>query len=197
LGKRDKGKVKIDRQRAFGYQVNNPGDLLQIDTIVRFEHGIKRYLLTAIDVKSKFAFSYTYKNHSSRSASDFVDKLIKVTPYPINAIQTDNGSEFLADFDKTIARAGIVHFFTYPRCPKQNGCIERFNRTLQEDLVDPNAVYLEETNLDQFNNLLIDYLLFYNTKRVHQTLGNIVPMQAVINYLKKSNMYRTGTNVTI
>ena len=195
LGKRHKGKIRTDRKRAFAYSVNNPGDLFQIDTIVRFEHGIKRYLLTAIDVNSKFAFSYTYKNHSSRSASDFVDKLVKVTPYPIYAIQTDNGSEFLAEFDKTIAKRSIVHFFTYPRCPKQNGCVERFNRTLQEDLVDPNAIYLEETNLDQFNNLLIDYLLFYNTKRIHQTLGNIVPMRAVINYLKKSNMYRTGTDI--
>lgn len=136
LGKRDKGKIKTNRKRAFAYQVSNPGDLFQVDTIVRFEHGIKRYLLTAIDVKSKFAFSYAYKNHSSRSASDFVGKLIQVTPYPIKAIQTDNGCEFLKEFDHAIAKNGIVHFFTYPRCPKQNGCIERFNRTLQEDVVD-------------------------------------------------------------
>ena len=193
LGKRHKGKINIDKKRAFAYQVSKPGDLFQVDTIVRFEHGIKRYIYTAIDTKSKFAFSYTYKSHSSQSASDFLSKLIKVTPYPIYAIQTDNGSEFLSKFDQTMAKVGLVHFFTYPRCPKQNGCVERFNRTLQEDLVDPNAIYLEETNLDQFNNLLVDYLLFYNTKRVHQTLGNIVPMQSVINYLKKSNMYRTGT----
>lgn len=193
LGKRSQGNITIDRKRAFAYEVTNPGDLFQIDTIVRFEHGIKRYIYTAIDTKSKFAFAYTYKSHSSQAASDFLNKLIKVTPYPILAIQTDNGSEFLAWFDKTAKDNTLVHFFTYPRCPKQNGCIERFNRTIQEDLVDPNAIYLEEPNLNKFNNLLIDYLLFYNIRRVHQAINNTVPMQAVINFLKKSNMCRTGT----
>ena len=193
LGKRNKGKVSIDKKRAFAYQVTKPGDLFQIDTIVRFEHGIKRYIYTAIDTKSRFAFAYTYKKHSSQAASDFLEKLIKVTPYPLLAIQTDNGSEFLSLFDKTAKDNALVHFFTYPRCPKQNGCIERFNRTIQEDLVDPNSTLLEEKDLNQFNNLLIDYLLFYNTKRIHQSLNNTVPMDTVINFLKKSNMYRTDT----
>ncbi|MBU1130243.1 DDE-type integrase/transposase/recombinase [Patescibacteria group bacterium] len=193
LGKRNKGRIRRDKKRAFGYEVKKPGDLFQIDTVVRFEHGIKRYIVTAIDVVSKFAFAYTYKNHSSRSTADFAQKLIGVTPYPIKAIQTDNGSEFLKDFDKSIATNSIVHFFIYPRCPKQNGCIERFNRTIQEDFVEENRVLLEEKDLKQFNHLLIDYLLFYNTIRPHHSLKNKVPMKTVTDFLKQSNMYRTDT----
>jgi transposase InsO family protein len=194
LGKRStKRQIIQDKRRVFGYEVNKPGDLFQVDTIVRFEHGIKRYIITAIDVVSKFTFAYCYKSHSSQKTADFVEKLIKVTPYPLMAIQTDNGSEFLLDFDKVIQKLGIVHFFTYPRCPKQNGCIERFNRSLQEEFVDFNAILLEEKETKEFNDRLIDYLLWYNTKRPHKSLGNIPPMQVVVDYLKKSNMYRTDT----
>jgi len=94
LGKRTKGKVKIDKKRVFGYKVSDIGDLVQMDTIVRFEHGIKRYIFSAIDVKSRFAFAYAYKASTSRSAADFIHKLDKVSPFPIKAVQTDNGSEF-------------------------------------------------------------------------------------------------------
>jgi hypothetical protein len=118
LGDRSRRKQVIrDKKRIFGYPVEEPGDLFQVDTIVRFEHGIKRYIITAIDVVSKFAFSFTYKNRSSRTTADFAAKLVRVTPYDIKAIQTDNGSEFLNDFDKVIHSKAIVHFFTYPRCP--------------------------------------------------------------------------------
>ena len=195
LGKRSKNSISIKRDRVFGYEVKDPGDLFQIDTVVRFEHGIKRYIVTAIDVISKFAFAYAYKTHSSRPAADFMQKLIKITPYPIKAIQTDNGSEFLKEFDHQARTNGIVHFFTYPRCPKQNGTIERFNRTIQDDFIDQHASYLEEPSPNNFNNLLIDHLLWYNTQRPHKTLGNIVPMAAVVEYLKKSNMYGTHTHI--
>lgn len=193
LGKRNKSAVRADRQRVFGYEVKEAGDLFQVDTIVRFEHGIKRYIVTAVDVVTKFSFAYTYKNHSSRSASDFSAKLMRVTPYPIRAVQTDNGSEFLKEFDRAIAKAGIVHFFTYPRCPKQNGTIERFNRTLQEEFVEYQAILLEEKDTKPFNDKLIDYLLWYNTKRPHFALHNKPPMEKVVEYLKKSNMYGTDT----
>jgi putative transposase len=193
LGKRTKQTVKQNKKRVFGYQVENPGDLFQIDTLVRFERGIKRYIFTACDVVSKFSFAFAYKSHSSKQTSDFVKKLIQVTPYHIKAIQTDNGSEFLHQFDQIIAKHGIVHFFTYPRCPKQNGVIERFNQTLKEEFIEDYRELLEEKETNIFNNRLIDYLLFYNTQRPHNSLGNQEPMKIIVEYLKKSNMYWTDT----
>lgn len=194
LGKRSKKRnIRFDKKRVFGYEVKDPGDLFQVDTVVRFEHGIKRYIVTAIDVISKFSFAYMYKSHSSASSKDFAEKLIKVAPYPIKAIQTDNGSEFLKEFDQIIAGFGIVHFFTYPHSPKQNACVERFNRTIQEECIDYHAILLTEKETKSFNDKLIDYLLWYNTKRPHFTLKNISPMQKVVEFLKKSNMYGTHT----
>ena len=55
--------------------------------------------------------------------------------------QTDNGSEFEAVFDHYCQHNNILHKWTYPRCPKINGVIERFNRSIQEEWLD---VYQEE-----------------------------------------------------
>jgi putative transposase len=199
LGKRKKGTIRIEKKRVFGYQVNDIGDLVQMDTIVRFEHGVKRYIFSAIDVSSRFAFAYAYKNRSSTSVSDFIQKLDKVSPFTIKAVQTDNGSEFVGKADTTLKDMGIVHLFSYPNSPKQNAFVERLNRTLQEDVVEEYREFLE-LDLDQFNDKLIDYLLFYNTKRPHYSLGNKVPLKLIsdkINHAnfnqQESNMYWTHT----
>ena len=45
----------------------------------------------------------------------------------------------------------------------RQGHIEKFNRSIQEEFIDWQESYFD--NLDDFNNLLIDQLLWYNTRR--------------------------------
>jgi len=72
-------KIKYKKKlRRKGYTPLAPGDLLQIDSIIRFKDGIKRYILTAIDLKSGFFFAYGYSNLSSKSGLDFYQKLESV-----------------------------------------------------------------------------------------------------------------------
>lgn len=191
LHNRNKSKKhsKKDKKRVFGYEIKELGDLVQMDAIVKFNQGVKRYVITAIETQSKVAFAYSYKNLSSKSAADFVSKLIQVAPFPIKAIQTDNGSEFLKSADEAMEKNGIVHFFTYPRSPRSNAFIERFNRTIQEEHINHNEQILF-ANTDIFNNKMMDYLLFYNTQRIHSRISGKVPMDYI---LEKSNMYATDT----
>lgn len=189
LHNRRKPRSRQNKKRVFGYEVKEPGDLIQLDAIVKFDQGIKRYIITAIETKSKFAFAYSYNNLSSKSAADFIEKLVKVAPFSIKAIQTDNGSEFLLLCDQKMQQMGIVHFFTYPRSPKSNAYIERFNRTIQDEFANGHEQTLF-ADTDKFNNELMDYLLFYNTKRIHSRISGKVPMDYI---LEKSNMYATDT----
>lgn len=147
---------------------------IQMDTILRFQDGIKYYFYSAIDTKGKFAFILPYKTLTSANALDFYLKLIQIIPYKILSIQTDNGLEFLGLFDQYLQKQGVPHFFTYPRCPRINGVVERFNRTIQEDFIDYNLDTLHEPKT--FSSKLADYLLFYNLIRPHKTLGNIPPI---------------------
>ena len=180
--------------RRKGYKPEQPGDLLQIDSITLFVDGLKRYIITAIDIESKFAFGFTYETLSSASALDFMQKLILVAPFNIKRIQTDNGLEFEHLFRDFVSKSKIVHFHNYPRHPKSNAFIERFNRTIQEQCVWHNEAIID--NLNIFNAALIKYLLWYNTERRHQTI-RAAPLDYFLdNFIhnkKKSNMLRDCT----
>lgn len=68
-----KAKVKHSpKPKDFGY--------LEIDTIVKFIHGIKFYIFNAVDIKLKFSFAYGYSRINSRNAQDFYKKLELVYP---------------------------------------------------------------------------------------------------------------------
>ena len=151
----------------FGY--------IQMDTVVRLVDGQKYYFYDAIDTKGKFALSLPYKHLNSQNTVDFMKKLMFVCPYQIKIVQTDNGLEFLGDFEKYLKELNIKHIFTYPRCPKINGVVERFNRTVQEDFIDQNLHLLNQPK--EFSLKLSDYLLFYNYQRPHQSLNYMTPFQ--------------------
>ena len=172
------------------------GALVKADSIVRFQNGIKRYILTAIDIEAKFAFAYAYKNHSSLSATDFMKKFKNVAPVSLTHVQTDNGSEFANHFDVFLEEAGITHFHIYPRCPKMNTEIERFNRTILEAFITNNMTLLIY-DIDAFNQKMIDWLLWYNTRRPHWSLGLISPLRYICDKLTagESQMCWTDTNI--
>lgn len=149
---------------------------LEIDTVVRHIDGTKRYTLTAIDVAGRFAYARTYTNHSSDRARDFLKRLIQRVPFVITEIQTDNGSEFAHHFHEACLTLGIKHYHTYPRSPKMNAHVERFNRTLSEECLVHNRALLRD-DIEQFNDTLVDWLDWYNYERPHEGLGLIPPMQ--------------------
>ncbi len=47
-------------------------------------------------------------------------KVMEYFEFDIKIVQTDNGSEFLGEFDKYLNEIGIEHYFSYPRSPKTN-----------------------------------------------------------------------------
>jgi putative transposase len=122
----------MKKTRRKGFYPKQPGELVEIDTVSIFVDGLKRYLLTAIDLTTRFAFAYTYKSSSSVNARDFLEKLRGVAPFQISRVQTDNGHEFQKHFLEACRQQNLVHYFNYPRHPQANSHVERFNRTIQE-----------------------------------------------------------------
>ncbi|MDO8593493.1 MAG: integrase core domain-containing protein, partial [bacterium] len=180
-----KPKIRRSKQNKRG---------LEIDTVVRFVGSTKRYIYTAIDLERRFAFGGAYTRHSSETATDFLEKLIHVAPFTITEIQTDNGSEFAHLFHDACTKLGIRHYHTYPRCPKMNGTVERFNRTLSEDFIQHHLPLLRDDIL-QFNERMIDWLLWYNAERPHESLGMLSPLQYYVKTLpvEECQMWWTRT----
>lgn len=184
----------IERKAVYRKKIRRPKRKrgIEIDTIVRFTDGIKRYVYTAIDVERRFAFAGAYTNHSSASATDFLGKLIEVAPFSITEIQTDNGSEFAHLFRDACATLHLTHYHTYPHSPKMNAHIERFNRTLSEDCIARHRSVLRD-DLFQFNTLLVDWLLWYNLERPHESLGMRSPMRYIVSTLSEQECQRWWT----
>ena len=180
-----------------------PGDLVQIDCVIKFINGIKRYIVSGIDYRTSFAYSFAYTHLSSAISTDFLHKFQAVAPFEIKHIQTDNGGEFMDKFHADLEKQGLIHFFNYPRHPKSNGKIERYNRTIQLECIDPNLEDLAY-DINKFNQILTDWLIYYNTQRphyAHREPNNktiqIPPMRAFVYMLQldqqKSNMLWTHT----
>jgi len=189
-----KSRKQRKKLRSKGYV----GALAKADTIVRFTNGIKRYILTGIDLETKFAFAYAYTSHASTSAADFMALFKGVAPVSLTHVQTDNGSEFQDHFEIYLEREGIVHFHTYPRCPKMNAEIERFNRTLSEAFIQSHRALLAY-DIDAFNKAMMEWLLWYNTRRPHWSIGLLSPMRYIVKNLtaEQSHMLWTSTKTCI
>ena len=190
------GKVKIIKRREKqrkpkGFQTKSQGDLVQLDTVVRFLHGMKRYVITAMDTHSNFGFALSYTRANSRNAKHFFQKLETVFPGDIKHVQTDNGSEFHKYFSSYIEKSKTIHFWNYKGKPYLNGHVERFNRSLQEEFIDWNESFLEDTSV--FNQKLTDYMIWYNTERPHWSLRLQSPVDFLINNSLLSKMRWTDT----
>ena len=72
---------------------------------------------------------------------------------------------------------GLPHADLARRSPNDNAHLERFNRTLQDELVRGLPV-----DVDTLNRALPDYLNYYNQKRHHFGLNLQTPLQVVRSY---------------
>lgn len=121
-----------------------PGQKLQLD--VKFvpsycvADGGKYYQFTAKDECSRWTYREMYAEHSTYSAKDFLEKLVRVAPFPIRLIQTDNGTEFTNALlltksnHKTLFEQALLDMeIDYKRIriatPRHNGKVERQHRT--------------------------------------------------------------------
>ena len=72
-----------------------------------------------------------------------------------------------------------------------NAYVERFNRTLREEFLNVNGILIKEK--DDFDKRLIDWLVYYNSKRPHFSLHLKAPLQYILINYKMANMCLTNT----
>jgi len=149
------------------------GFLVCLDTVELRLQNIKRYIFTAIDSHSKVAFARVYKKANSYNSADFLNRLLYLVDGKVENIQTDNGSEFEKYFNQGCTKMNLDRYYSRARTPKDNSVNERFNRTLQEEFVDLGN-FTEDTVL--FNKNLTNWLIEYNFKRPHVSLGYDTPI---------------------
>lgn len=151
--------------------VKRQGDLVQFDTIQFVDKSGKRtYVHTALDVYSRYGFAMLSAKSNCHRTVQFLKRALQYFPFDISCIQTDNGSEFGLHFTDAVVRYKISHRHIHPRSPNENGHLERFNRTLQEEISKHNLCIFEKKDISK-------YLNYYNTERLHMGIKFKTPQQ--------------------
>lgn len=156
------GLVRKYRKKKIKYKYikaeQKPGELIEID--VKYVPGRvagKRYFqYTAIDCASRWRYLKIYENQSTYHSILFLQEVMRIFPYTIKAIKTDNHSIFTNYYlglnkrsdltvktvhalDQFCGSADIVHYLIDPGKPAQNGKVERSHRE------DQRRVYAKNT----------------------------------------------------
>lgn len=154
-----------------------PGFLVEIDSV---HEGMPAERLSAyalIDVNSRWGYAEPVFHTTSRNTVGFVKRAKLVSPFEFKTIQTDHGSEFSKWFTKVVEYTGVSHRHTRVRTPTDNGHVERFIRTLQDECLHriPRDFRIWEKEIPEF-------IQYYNAERPHMGLNFKTPMQAVRSY---------------
>ena len=150
---------------------DTPGALVQMDTIHFFgADGVKRYVYTALDVYSRTGYAMASAVANAVASVRFFEKTRRYFSFDVQTIQTDNGPEFKLWFTDHLKRRGISHRHNHPRSPNENGHLERFNRTLQEEMQKEGFSMHDPKDIPLF----IDW---YNTERPHMGIECKTPAE--------------------
>lgn len=132
-------------------QMKYPGQRVQIDVkfvpqacIVGQQEPTQWFQYTFLDEYSRFRYLEAFQEHSTYSSAVFLRHVVQRFPYPIECVQTDNGTEFTNRllpkgsekptlFERELARLGIRHKLIRPYTPRHNGKVERSHRKDNEE----------------------------------------------------------------
>lgn len=149
------------------------------------------FLLSLVDDYSRMAFCIVIDDLTSLTVSMATLKLLsvfhQVYHFQFQEILTDNGSEFGRrdtkpenkrnhPFERILQEKNITHRYTKPYRPQTNGKVERYWRTIEDDL-------LRDEVFDSRNHLeeqLLNYITYYNHMRRHQGIKNITPYEQLM-----------------
>ena len=152
---------------------------LQVDGVKVCWDGQTICFLCAVELVSRQAFAKRVPTLSSLQAKTFLLEIKEKVDYDIHTVQTDNGSEFAKYFDEALEELSIVHIWSLPHSPKVNGYVERFNGVIQTEFIDYH-VDLGAADKALFDQKLSDWMVYYNTKRPHHSLGLKTPLQRLL-----------------
>ena len=174
------------------YAHKEAGKELQMDTKYPFGYKVGVVVYTAIDDASRWIYCRVYSTANAKNTVDFLQKLIQVTPFDIQKIRTDCGTEFVSKQVGSFLEAQqIVWRRNTPYCPEENGKIERFHRTLNEKSIQ--LFWSPQDSLETLQYKLQIFLDWYNYEKRHRGLG----MEGLTPFQKLCSLALKNVNLTL
>ena len=182
---------------VFGIDDQWVADLIEVGNIAKANRGY-RYLLTVVDVFSKYAWVEPVKSKTGKAVTAAFEKILKHGRTP-RRLQTDDGKEFYnKTFQALMKQRDIVHFSTSG--DTKASVVERFNRTLKERLYR----YFTVKNTLKYLPVLKDLVMGYN-RSYHRSI-KMAPDQVTVQneeqvwknlYVKRLKVKRTRPTLKV
>ena len=131
------------------------------------------YLCSVLDGFSRGIVYHEIRESMKESDVELVlQRACERYPHARPRVISDNGPQFVArDFKEYIRATGMDHVRTSPYYPQSNGKIERWHKTLKQDVLRPRA----PESLEEAQSLVAKFVEYYNGVRLHSALGYITP----------------------
>lgn len=185
-------KRRPKKERVKLCRIHEPGELMQMDV----KYGVKNvagywfYQYDAIDYVTGIVIGDIYPLQSSYESVKFLEVIVRRSPFSVRGIQTDNHSTFtnyytgyqksadpahprLHALDLACAKNGIIHYLIDPGKPAQNGKIERFHLTAENDFWQQEKF----SDLNSVKRKFREFLHYHNNERENQANDYLTPLQ--------------------
>ena len=131
-------------------------DLIELQTLSKQNKGI-RYLLTCIDIFSKFAQVMPLKTKSGPEVAKAIEKIFSKGRVP-QKVNFDKGREWLNKHVSEVFKKHKIHSFTTQDDTVKASVVERFNKTFKSRLFR----YLSHKNTHKYHDVLQALVKSYN-----------------------------------
>ena len=157
---------RFPRRQVVVYGIDHQwqADLVDLAKLSSYNKGFK-YLLTCIDVLSRYAWVVPLKDKTGKTLKDAFHVIFKSGRRPIR-LQTDKGTEFTNRVFQKFLKEHDVHFFTTYNEETKASIVERFNRTLKTKM----WKYFTHRETVTYVEVLSEMVASYN-HTVHITIG--------------------------
>ncbi len=181
------GREKL-RVLLAGLAVDHPG-FLQLDS-QELRFGRKTlFTFAAIDHFTRKRVVALSQRLASENGAAFLERACAGLPFPVWAVQTDGGSEFLGEFIAAAAAVRIPHYFKRPNHPRGQGRVER--SFLSDDREFHEVEELEETAAG-LDRRLQAWNTVYEEVRPHQALDYLTPNEFYAKWLTEQATRKEG-----
>jgi hypothetical protein len=152
---------KFERNKVL---VSGIDDIWQIDLIdmraFKKENKNINYILTVIDVFSKYAWGRMVKNKEAKTVMEAMKSVINSSKRKPKKIHADDGNEFKGEFKKYTNLLGIKLYLT--NTGLKASVVERFNRSIKEKIWRYFTAYRETSYYDHFDKFFESYNSSYH-----------------------------------